>query len=64
MNNKDKVVNRDLARDNEKKKKVVVEKKKYVMPEIQFISLKVEERLMECGKMDLDCPGPQSTKLS
>ncbi len=62
MNNK--VVNRDLARDNEKKKKVVIEKKKYVTPSILVVPLKIEERLMGCGKMDLDCPEPQTTKLS
>ena len=64
MNNKKgKVDKKDYTIYNKEKRKILV-KKKYVTPEIQFIYLKVEERLMVCGKVDLECPGPQSTKLS
>ena len=53
----DKAINQDSTKYNEKKKK-------YVTPSILVVPLKIEERLMGCGKMDFDCPEPQTTKLS
>ena len=32
-----------------------LKKKKYIPPEIIFIPLKIEERLMACRKTDFDC---------
>lgn len=39
-------------------------KKKFIIPSIKFIPIKIEERLMVCGPQNLTCPEPEHNNNS